>query len=378
MRLIYLLFILLVTGLYAESNGSQSEIRAFWVVRYALRDSAEIDKIVRIAYESNVTDIFVQIRAKGETYYHSKLEKTAKTVNSDFDPLAYIIKRSSMYGIRVHAWVNMFFVWYGTAIPVDSTHCFTRFKSHLLKIENLPDYAELKAAGIEGYYLDPTNEQVQKYLLNLLLEIADKYDIAGIHLDYFRFPGVTYSFTGKSRSDFMIGNYFDPLQVYHDTEQYVQDRGYEVFVQADRQYRQFLIESLTLFLSEINNELKKKDPDLLLSIAVKPDPVKARYRYFQDWRSWLQAKYCDLVLIMNYRTDEKEFTGNLNQVEDLKEKIVVGISTYNQGIPAVNQRIDQVRESVFAGFALFSYNHLIENPAYLKSLHFYESNRGSK
>jgi len=76
---------------------------------------------------------------------------------------------------------------------------------------------------------------------------------------------------------------------------------------------------------------------------------------------------------MNYRTNYEEFTTILSQVDDpqLKKKITVGISTYNQNSQAVKTRIDFVKSNKFAGFSLFSYNHLLENQQYLKKLNLY-------
>ena len=122
MRPLYILIIILIIQIQYGNAYSSSEIRAYWVVRYALKDSAEIDRVVRTAFENNMTDIFVQVRAKGETYFESGIENRTKQLKNDFDPLAYIIRRSQMYGIRVHAWINMFFVWYGSAPPADSAH----------------------------------------------------------------------------------------------------------------------------------------------------------------------------------------------------------------------------------------------------------------
>lgn len=237
----------------------------------------------------------------------------------------------------------------------------------------MPEYQDLRQAGLEGYYLNPENSKVQKYLLNLLLEIADKYEVAGIHLDYFRFPGVKYSFTPGSRTEFMLDNYFDPLTVYHSQDNYVLDRGYEVFVAADKQYRNYLSSLLSKYLEMIKSELNRKKSNLKLSVAVKPDYIQAKHRYFQDWKSWLENKNCDFIVMMNYRTKFDEFTTMLDQVNEprLKDRIIVGISTYNQDSKAVNSRISYVKSGRFAGYSLFSYNHLVKNQNYLRSLKLY-------
>ena len=365
----FIIFSLTSLNVYANS----SEMRAFWVVRFALANEKDIETIVHTAYESGITDLFVQVRAIGQTYYKSILEQNAPALKENFDPLQKIIEKCRLYNIRVHAWVNMFYIWSGDHPPKNENHVFYKLNHHLLRIKTLPEYRDLRKEGIEGFYLNPENSEVQKYLLNLLLEIADKYEVAGIHLDYFRFPGVKYSFTPGSRTKFMMANYFDPLSVYLMQDDYVSRRGYEVFVQADKIYRKFLSSSLSSYLETIERTLKIKNNNLILSVAVKPDPVQAKHRYFQDWKSWLEKKICNFAVMMNYRTNLDEFTSVLNQVDEpqLKQRIIVGISTYNQDSEAVRSRIKFVKLGQFAGFSLFSYNHLVKNQGYLKNLKLY-------
>jgi len=360
-----------LTSLNAYANSS--EMRAFWVVRFALANEKDIESVVHTAYEAGITDLFVQVRALGQTYYKSILESNAPALKEDFDPLQKIVEKCKLYNIRVHAWVNMFYIWSGDYPPKNKNHVFYKLNNQLLRIKSLPEYKDLRKDGIEGFFLNPENSEVQHYLLNLLLEIADKYEVSGIHLDYFRFPGVKYSFTPGSRTKFMMDNYFDPINVYLMQDDYVSQRGYEVFVQADKLYRKFLSSSLTSYLETIARALKIKNNNLRLSVAVKPDPVQAKHRYFQDWKSWLEKKICDFVVMMNYRTNLDEFTFILNQVNEpqLKKRIIVGISTYNQNSEAVRSRIKFVKSGQFAGFSLFSYNHLVKNQGYLKNLKLY-------
>jgi uncharacterized lipoprotein YddW (UPF0748 family) len=103
---------------------------------------------------------------------------------------------------------------------------------------------------------------------------------------------------------------------------------------------------------------------------VKPDPVQAKHRFFQDWVTWIENKYCDFVVIMNYRTNWNEFDLILKQIKakHLEKSVMVGISTYNQGPGAVMRRLYTARLSGFAGYSLFSYNYLIENKNYLREI----------
>ena len=366
MRLIFIILLYLFPQLLISKTIPQ-ERSALWVVRYAVTTKSDIDRVISTAIDLNISDIFFQVRALGYTYYNSQWESKAKIIQNDFDPLEYVIKEAAPKGIRVHAWVNMFYVWAGDQYPEDKNHILYRRSDYVLRNNGYPDYKSLKEQGYEGYFLDPKIIAVQNDLLRLIIEISENYDVAGIHLDYFRYPGIAYSFTPASRTIYMMNKVYDPWSIYQSPENFIKDRGYQVFLYADKEYRYSLTETLSKYLKLISKTVKNIKPDLELSIAVKPDPVEAKHRYFQDWLEWLRRGFCDFVVIMNYRTDWQEFDFILKQlaIQNLNEQIMVGISTYNQNVDAVLKRLKAVKNERFVGYSLFSYNYLIENTEYL-------------
>lgn len=369
MRL-FLVVLLYLIPHFLIGNTVHGERSALWVVRYAVTTKSDVDRILSTAIELNISDIFFQIRALGHTYYNSQWEPKAASVEDDFDPLEYVIKKSDHSGMRIHAWVNMFYVWAGDQFPENKNHILNKHSDYVLRDGDFPDYKSLRRQGHEGFFLDPKVAAVQDDLLNILREISEYYDLDGIHLDYYRYPSLAYSFTPASRTMYMMEDIYDPWIIYQSAQTYTEQRGYEVFLYADREYRKSLTGTLSNYLEVISKTIKNIQPDLELSVAVKPDPVIAKHRYFQDWLSWLRNDICDFVVIMNYRTDWQEFNSILKQLNDrnLKEKIIVGISTYNQDVGAVLKRLKATKDGGFAGFSLFSYNYLHENKEYLMNL----------
>jgi len=351
-------------------SAEKADKRGMWVVRYAMKDKYHINKIIDTAVNSNITDLYVQVRALGQTYYHSEKERPSDLFQPDIDPLQFIILKAKQHNIRIHAWINMFYIWSGNDLPKDTSHCYYLLSKHILRFNQESIYTELKKQGIEGYFLDPTASETQKYLLEIISEIVKKYEISGIHLDYFRYPNVRYSFTPANRTEYRIRNFIDPIAIYTESEKYADEKNIPFFRVADKNYRSYLIDKLNNYLSEIYTMVKYINPTCEISVAVKPDPVIAKYRYFQNWQYWLENNYCDYVLLMNYRTDLNEFSMILEQdvVTNLKSKIIVGISTYNQNENAVLERIKKTQSANYAGFTLFSYNHLADNRKYFNRL----------
>ena len=369
MRVFFVILLYLIPQ-FISGNSIHQQRSALWIVRDGLTSQSDIDKILAIANQLNISDIFFQTRALGYTYYNSHVEAKSSSIKSGFDPLQYILLKSSRTGIRIHAWVNMFYIWAKNKFPENIDHILNKRAEYVLRNGAYPDYKTLRKNGHEGFFLDPKVADVQNDLLQILIELAENYQISGIHLDYFRYPGLSYSFSPASRTLYMMDQYYDPWDIYDSVENYSKQRGYKVFLQADRDYKNSLREALNKYLKVISESIKKINPLIELSVAVKPDPVEAKHRYFQDWVTWLENDYCDFVVLMNYRTVWEEFERVLNQLNgaEIKRKIIVGVSTYNQDVDKVVRRLDTIQDGGYAGYALFSYNYLHRHISYLQKL----------
>jgi uncharacterized lipoprotein YddW (UPF0748 family) len=277
-RMYYFLVIILVCCIPLHAS---EEKRAVWVVRDALHSRESIDQIISTAVTSKITDLFIQVRALGQTYYPSSIEGQASEIIGAYDPLSLIVEKAHRYNIKVHAWINVFYIWAQDNTP-DSTHVFIKQKEYILRNQTFPTYASLKEKRIEGFFLDPASGVVQEHILAIVHELINNYDLDGIHLDYYRYPEIHYSFTPSNRTMFRIRNFFDPLTLYN-ADHYYERAGFAVFRYADSLYRASLINVLTEFLDRIYDVVKQKSSALEISIAVKPDPIQAKHRYFQDW-----------------------------------------------------------------------------------------------
>ncbi len=97
----------------------------------------------------NISDIFLQVRALGESYYLSDIEPLSSRLPKNFDPLKYIIRTFRINGIRIHAWVNMFYIWSGNTFPENpDIILLINTQTIYLRSEKFPDYKNLKGNGI--------------------------------------------------------------------------------------------------------------------------------------------------------------------------------------------------------------------------------------
>ena len=65
------------------------------------------------------------------------------------------------------------------------------------------------------------------------------------------------------------------------------------------------MDKITEFIRSIKYSIINNSLNLQLSAAVKPDILEAKYRWYQDWQSWIEEDIIDYCVIMNYYSDLK-------------------------------------------------------------------------
>ncbi len=241
--------------------------KALWVVRDKITSQAAIDDLLADATVRGIRDLVVQVRGRGDAYYRSALEPRAETLADDgFDPLAHLLRAGSYVGVRIHAWVNVFFVWSHPKgeLPRSREHIVRAHPEWLLRPDGVRHLDPVGGADWEGIYADPTNAAAREHTLAVYEDIVRRYPIAGLHYDYVRYPQVTYAASSDDHA------------------------------------------AVTALVREGAARLRAARPELLISAAVFPDPAVAGARVLQRWPDWCAEGLLDLACPMAYRRDTAE------------------------------------------------------------------------
>lgn len=127
----------------------------------------------------NVNTILLQTRVRATTIYPSDIEPwdgclSGKPGQSPgYDALRFAIDECHRRGMELHAWI--------VTVPIGKWQTYgcqqlrRRYPSMVRRI------------GEEGY-LNPESSQTANYLADICEEVARRYDVDGIHLDYIRYP----------------------------------------------------------------------------------------------------------------------------------------------------------------------------------------------
>ncbi len=301
--------------------------RGLWITRWDYRTLVDVNRAIDDAASLGATDVLWQVRGQADAFYASDLEPWGRELLADlppgatdpgFDPLAAAVTRAHQRGLRLHAWVNVCPLWKGTTPPTNPAQAWLAHPQWRLR-----DARGVDQALNEHYVVaDPRNAAWQAHVVAVCRDIATRYAIDGLHLDYIRFVAET----------------LDRAQGWPGGDE-VRD-------------------AITALVGRIATAAREARPGVEISAAVLRDPARAREVYLQDAPRWLADGTLDRALPMLYTADADVFTRELaawRRVAD-PARLCPGLGVYLQDA-------DQVAPQVAAcaglgGYAVFAYSSL--------------------
>jgi len=261
-----------------------------WVSRFDWAGQAELLALIDSAAAANFNIIYFQARARSDAYYRPGLEPwghrpSAFVLGRDpgWDPLAVALERAHSRGLQLHVWVNALIGWCTTeAIPETTPR-------HILLQH--PDWKMLtqqgQSLGENCNFLTPGEPGVRSWLGAVAADIARRYQIDGLHLDYIRYPDQTFSYDSQTVAAYHAAKLTEPTLTFDE-------------------HRRRLV---TATVRVVRDSLSAARRGLPLSAAVWGVYRNTRgwtgvaYGYdtrFQDSRGWLDAGIIDVIVPMIY------------------------------------------------------------------------------
>lgn len=282
-----------------------------------IKSPSEVERLVSDARRANLNTLLVQVRKTGDAYFNRSDEPRAKEIKGphDFDPLGYLIRlaHASSPRIEVHAWVNTFFAG----------------QSSRVFVEHGGAWASRTDGGDTGGFLDPGVPEVQAYLHRIFIDLARNYDVDGIHLDFVRYPGMTWGYNPSA------------LELYR--KETGATRNPDPAADSWQAWRR---DRVSAFVRDLHSDLKQQKPSAKLSAALicfGAGPLSAAAwtstsaysSVFQDWRGWILKGYLDFGVPMNYDSEwstreQRWFDRWLAFEKDsgFADRVVVGVGVF--------------------------------------------------
>jgi uncharacterized lipoprotein YddW (UPF0748 family) len=351
---------LLLLSLLLPSQPAFAELRGLWVVRTGLTSPQSVDRVVDQALAGGFNALFVQVRGRGDAFYDSrKAPRSVLLANqpASFDPLARLIERAAAHKLEVHGWINVLLCQdFPRAIPaghvlqehpdwvmVPRSASWTAAQAQPLGVPWIVRQAARGKPDIEGLYVSPSAPGLPEYLEGVVRELVRGYPLAGLHLDFIRYPNADYDWSRHALAGFQrLTGRANPAQ-------------------DPRAFADYQRDTLTALLERLSLAAREERKGLQISAAVVPDEALAVNQRFQDWPQWLSRGILDAVCPMAYTENARVFRAQVERARMLAgptRAVWVGVGAYRMGLPGIVEKIQVARATGASGVILFSQESL--------------------
>jgi len=284
--------------------GYDEPVRGVWLTNVASDALYTKEKVVQAVEKCDslgINTIFVVTWNKAMTMYRSQIMKDFTGVeidpvldpdNSGRDPLKELIEESHKRDIKVFAWFEFGF-----------SSSYNKDGGVLVKLK--PEWASLTSDGElctknNFDWLNALDPEVQDFVMSLILEVVNNYDVDGIQGDD-RLPAMPSK-----------GGYNPGVIEEYKAEHFGQEPP-EYY--KDFEWVNWRAEKLNEFMKRLYHEVKSADPECIVSMAPSVFPW-SKEEYLQDWPTWINFGYVDMICPQVYRKDSTSYLNTLKATVD--------------------------------------------------------------
>lgn len=349
---------------YYAIPAVQNELHGVWL-RPTEKNQEEIAKTLDRLKKTGVDNVFLETYYQGYTIFPSTTMasygiKEQRPEFEGWNPLQIWLDEAHKRNMKVQIWFQTFYV---------GNEDISRNPKHILSV--YPEWANVqkKYAGCSrprpsvsehnGYFLDPANPNVQKFLTALLTEIVTTYNVDGLNIDYIRYPKSlspnipgalesTWGYSAYARNEFKAMAGKDPVELE------VSDPLMSKWVT----YRQGKV---TEFVSRLRSVVG--DKNIMLSTVIFPGQQDTAITKLQNWPLWAQSGYIDAFTPLIMSSDSYMAGSSVREIRNLAGNNVWILSglfePFTAGTPAdLISQIAAVRKEGSSGIILFDNAHL--------------------
>lgn len=322
------------------SESRTAEYRGVWL-RPTDTSAEQVEKTVQKLYDLGINMISI------ETIYDCTMimpmpDESLFDTNpkfAHFDMLQAYIDACHERGMELHLWFPIFYV--GNVESVN--------KNRSVGIKK-PEWLSLSSNGktyedTEGYFMiDPSNEEARSYLLNTYKYILEKYDVDGFQLDYIRY------FTRTANFD--MGYNEGLLDAFE--EKYGVRPKYDTGASYWNDWVDFRCGYIDSFVLQVRKLIDDVAPGVLLGADVVPDPTDGVSHNYQNYYTWLENKWLDILFPMSYGNGyEKDIAAQTKRCGD-SAFIAVGLGTFMTELTASDmQRQASYNTSIYTDGSVY-------------------------
>ena len=264
---------------------------------------AELIRDLDLAKELRLNAVIFQVRPMCDAVYKSDIEPWSEFLTGEmgkaqgFDPLEFVVAEAHKRGILVHAWFNPYRAYHPGAKTISENHISKR----------RPDLVRIYGKYL---WLDPSDPDVRKYSLQVILDVVRRYDIDGVHFDDYFYPYPEKDADGKRIE-------FPDDKRWQEALRSI-DPGNTGSAESHAAKRDnWRRANVDLFIQAVGREIKRIKPEIVFGISPfgiwQPMPelgitgLNSYKELYADSRKWLQDGTVDYLSPQLYwETAKKE------------------------------------------------------------------------
>jgi uncharacterized lipoprotein YddW (UPF0748 family) len=196
-------FLLLIPTAFSQPAH---EFRGVWIasvdnIDWPIKGMVNVDsqkteyiRQLEMHKSNGMNAVIVQVRPAADAFYPSSYEPWSQWLTGTqgkppspyYDPMQFMIDEAHKRGFVFHAWLNP----YRADFKIGASSIGP---SHITKLhpEWFLEYGDKK-------YFDPANKDAQRFVVNVVRDIVNRYDVDAIHMDDYFYP---YRIAGKEFPD---------------------------------------------------------------------------------------------------------------------------------------------------------------------------------
>lgn len=343
----------------------------------------DVRKTLAFFRASGINTVFLETYYHGYTLFPSKtmeeygLPKQHPSFKALGDPLQVWVEEAHQLGLQIHPWMETFYAGNRVAPPQ------TDSKMGPI-ISRYPDWANItfgyRYSGhivpspfeTGSYFLDPAQPEVQEFLLTMMTEMVNRYDIDGLQLDYIRYPsampenkaghlGSSWGYTTHARRTFYQKTGVDPADFTYAGIRSSQKKAWKQW----RTFKNDVVSHFVKTVSVMTHSYNATHPNskVMLSAAVFPKPAESLGRKHQEWPVWVEREWLDAIVPITLTSAVKvvdEDTRLVRKLSPPNVQVVSGVfGAFNQNTPDhLLAQIEAARFRGADGFSVFDSAHL--------------------
>jgi len=349
---------------YYAVPAVKNEVHGVWL-RPIEKNSLEIGQTLDRLKKAGIDNVFLETYYQGYTIFPSATMaaygiRTQRPEFEGWDPLQAWIEEASKRDMKINVWFQTFYAG-NDNLSTASKHTLSVYPEWANKQRKNADSKKPMPSISEhgGYFLDPANPNVQKFLQSLLTEIVTNYNVDGLNIDYIRypkslsvnFPGYldsSWGYTAYARNEFKNLYGKDPVDIQ------LTDPLFPKWIE----YRE---NKVTTFVSKLRSIVG--DKNITISTVIFPSFKETLATKLQNWPVWAQNNYIDAFTPLIMTSDEYMAASSIKEIRNLTGNNVSILSglfePFTGGNPSdLLDQVAAVRKEGTCGIIIFDNAHL--------------------